>query len=190
MEKRSRRRIRDLVALAAFQGLSQNEIGCARISMMAGSTNAPFKGRIQKRKTNHLQIIKSSLQRTAGPYNVPKRWSFDHLAGAAEQKQRHSDAATLGQSVAFFRPPDGISALETRAAAPTLSLGKRGIPAKQEALLISDWQRQCPRPMVQMKPVMQPADGGKGAIPYCWSWPLDFLFLAPPRAHCIMRCGR
>jgi len=27
-----------------------------------------FKGRIQKRKTNHLQIIKSSLQRTAGPY--------------------------------------------------------------------------------------------------------------------------
>jgi hypothetical protein len=54
MEKRSRRRIRDLVALPAFQGLSQNEIGCARISMMAWSTNAPFKGRIQKRKTNHL----------------------------------------------------------------------------------------------------------------------------------------
>ena len=68
MEKRSRRRIRDLVAPAAFQGLSQNEIGCARISMMARSTNAPFKGRIQKRKTNRLQIIKSSLQRTAGPY--------------------------------------------------------------------------------------------------------------------------
>jgi len=68
MEKRSRRHIRDLVALAASQGLSQNEIGCARISMMAKSTNAPFKGRIQKRKTNRFQIIKSSLQRTAGPY--------------------------------------------------------------------------------------------------------------------------
>ena len=68
MEKRSRRHIRDLVALAAFQGLSQNEIGCARISMMARSTNAPFKGRIQKRKTSRLQIIKFSLQRTAGPY--------------------------------------------------------------------------------------------------------------------------
>ena len=66
MEKRSRRRIRDLVAPAAFQGLSQNEIGCARISMMARSTNAPFKGRIQKRKTNHLQIITFGLQRTAG----------------------------------------------------------------------------------------------------------------------------
>ncbi len=68
MEKRSRRRTRDLVTQAASQGLSQNEIGCARISMMARSTNAPCKGRIQMRKTNHLQIIKSSLQRTAGLY--------------------------------------------------------------------------------------------------------------------------
>jgi hypothetical protein len=73
MEKRSRRRIRDLVAPAAFQGLSQNEIGCARISMMARSTNAPFKGRIQKRKTNHLQIITFGLQRTAGPYKGANR---------------------------------------------------------------------------------------------------------------------
>jgi hypothetical protein len=83
MEKRSRRRIRDLVALPAFQGLSQNEIGCARISMMARSTNAPFKGRIQKRKTNHLQIITFGLQRTAGPYKRanfgPNRYiSFGH----------------------------------------------------------------------------------------------------------------
>jgi hypothetical protein len=38
MEKRSRRRIRDLVALAAFQGL--NEIGCARISVMARGRNS------------------------------------------------------------------------------------------------------------------------------------------------------
>ena len=68
MEKRSRRRIRDLVALAAFQGLSQNEIGCARISMMARSTNAPFKGRIQKRKTNDLHLLTFGLHRTAGPY--------------------------------------------------------------------------------------------------------------------------
>jgi hypothetical protein len=67
MEKRSRRRTRDLVALAASQGLSQNEIGYARISMMARSTNAPCKGRIQKRKTT-LHLLKSGLQRTAGPY--------------------------------------------------------------------------------------------------------------------------
>jgi tryptophan-rich sensory protein len=35
--------------------------------MMARSTNAPCKGRIQKRKTT-LHLLKSGLQRTAGPY--------------------------------------------------------------------------------------------------------------------------
>ena len=98
MEKRSRRRIRDLVALTAIQGLSENEIGCARISMMARSGSAPFKGRIQKRKTNHLQIIISSLQRTAGPYRSANsgcehlqqvRPLFDHLVG--EQLDRVRD---------------------------------------------------------------------------------------------------
>ena len=54
MEKRSRRRTRDLVTQLAFQGLSENEIGCARISMMARSKTAPFKGRIQKRETKRL----------------------------------------------------------------------------------------------------------------------------------------
>ena len=73
MEKRSRRRVPDLVARPAFQGLSENEIGRARISMMARNTNVPFKGRIQKRKTNHLQIVKSDLQRTAGPYSRANR---------------------------------------------------------------------------------------------------------------------
>src|SRR5262249_10275988 len=67
MEKRSRRRIRDLVAQAAPQGLSENEIGCARISIVAGSKNAPFTGRIQKRKTL-CSIALFGLQRTAGPY--------------------------------------------------------------------------------------------------------------------------
>ena len=70
MEKRSRRRTRDLVTQPASQGLSENENGCVRISMMARSINAPLKGRIQKRKTNHLQIIRSHLQHTAGPYIV------------------------------------------------------------------------------------------------------------------------
>ena len=55
MEKRSRRRTRDLVTRVANQGLSENEIWCARISMMAKSMNALFTGRIQKRKTNTLR---------------------------------------------------------------------------------------------------------------------------------------
>ena len=69
MEKRSRRRTRDLVTQAASQGLSENEIGCARISMMARSPNAPCKGRIQMRKTNPLHLFTFGLQRTAGPYS-------------------------------------------------------------------------------------------------------------------------
>src|SRR6478735_1662509 len=69
----SRRRTRDLVTQTASQGLSQNEIGCARISMMARSTNAPCKGRIQMRKTNPLHSLKFGLQRTAGPYRWVRR---------------------------------------------------------------------------------------------------------------------
>ena len=69
MEKRSRRRARDLVTQAASQGLSENEIGRARISMMARSTNTPCKGRIQMRKTNPLHLLTFGLQRTAGPYS-------------------------------------------------------------------------------------------------------------------------
>ena len=76
MEKRSRRRTRDLVTQPASQGLSENENGCVRISMMARSINAPLKGRIQKRKTNYLQIIRSHLQHTAGPY---RRVIFDRV---------------------------------------------------------------------------------------------------------------
>jgi len=37
--------------------------------MVARNTNVPFKGRIQKRKTYHLQIITFRLQRAAGPYS-------------------------------------------------------------------------------------------------------------------------
>ena len=71
MEKRSHRRIRDLDVLTAFQGLVANEIGCARISMMARKQETlPAMGRIQMRKTNYLQIVTSGLHRTAGPYKV------------------------------------------------------------------------------------------------------------------------
>jgi hypothetical protein len=73
MEKRSHRRIRDLVAHTAFQGLDANEIGCVRISMMAGSKALHSKGRIQMRETNYLQIVTSGLHRTAGPYRCARK---------------------------------------------------------------------------------------------------------------------
>jgi hypothetical protein len=96
MEKRSRRRTRDLVTQAASQGLSQNEIGCARISMMARSTNAPCKGRIQMRKTNPLHLFTFGLQRTAGPYSWVKNGSV--LARAAcpfDPQEQTSSGYTL-----------------------------------------------------------------------------------------------
>ena len=52
MEKRSRRRIRDLENLLASEGLFENESGCARISIMAKSTKALLTGRIQMCKTH------------------------------------------------------------------------------------------------------------------------------------------
>ncbi len=103
MEKRSRRRIRDLVARPASLGLSENEIGCARISMMARNTNVPFKGRIQKRKTYHLQIITFRLQRAAGPYSRANR-----VLEALQQEYRHSitSSASCRRCSGTLRPRD------------------------------------------------------------------------------------
>jgi hypothetical protein len=56
MEKWSHRCIPDLVAHPAFQGLDANEIGCVRISIMAGSNALHLKGRIQMSETSYLQI--------------------------------------------------------------------------------------------------------------------------------------
>ena len=81
MEKRSRRRTRDLVTQPASQGLSENEIGCVRISMMARSINAPLKGRIQKRKTNHLQIIRSHCNTRIQPVLAAGRLPLDPKSG-------------------------------------------------------------------------------------------------------------
>ena len=61
MEKRSDRHIRDLVAHTAFKGLDANEIGGARISVMAGAI-APFKGPILDQQTNYLQAVISDLR--------------------------------------------------------------------------------------------------------------------------------
>jgi hypothetical protein len=99
MEKRSRRRTRDLVALAASQGLSENEIGCARISMMARSTNAPCKGRIQKRKTT-LHLLKSGLQRTAGPYKSANFRS--RTFKIAKSKRPEGDSAEIGAGLVVY----------------------------------------------------------------------------------------
>jgi hypothetical protein len=80
--KRSRRRIRDLMALAAFQSLSENEIGCARISMMARS-DATCGRSIQKchEQTHALQQLPAL---------------FDHLVGAQQERFRYRGAERPG----------------------------------------------------------------------------------------------
>src|SRR5215469_6313796 len=60
--------------------------------MMARNANVPFKGRIQKRKTNHLQIITFGLQRVAGPYRCAtqghRAWPRCAQAGACRPRSR------------------------------------------------------------------------------------------------------
>jgi hypothetical protein len=101
MEKRSRHRIRDLVALTAIQGLSQNEIGCARISVMARSKSAPFKGRIQKRKTNYLQIIIFQLATHGRSIHKCHVWTAP--AVQEECEARSKELMVIGSCK---RPPD------------------------------------------------------------------------------------
>jgi hypothetical protein len=110
MEKRSRRRTRDLVTQAASQGLSENEIGCARISIMARSTNAPCKGRIQMRKTNPLQLLTFGLHRTAGPY----RWVIRAILTVRRSLPVYPDKQTIP-------PPAGTSHMcQDATLAPTM----------------------------------------------------------------------
>src|ERR1700674_493039 len=104
MEKRSRRRVPDLVARPAFQGLSENEIGRARISMMARNTNVPFKGRIQKRKTNRLQIVRSDLQRTAGPYSRARSGCHSKAASRPIPASISSMLGNEYESLIVFEP--------------------------------------------------------------------------------------
>jgi hypothetical protein len=80
MGERSRRRIRDLVTRLAFEGLSENEIGCARISMMARSIRST-KGPDTEEQDQSLPLSRFSLQRTAGPYN----WVMTCRSGSVER---------------------------------------------------------------------------------------------------------
>ena len=95
MEKRSHRRIRDLDVLAAFQGLVANEIGCARISMMAREQNTPFNGpntdaRDQLSPDRHIQLAphgrsiqKYMIRRRRPPSQSWRTFLRNHADGIA-----------------------------------------------------------------------------------------------------------
>jgi hypothetical protein len=99
MEKRSRRRIRDLVALPAYQGLSENENGCVRISILAKSMNALFTGRIQKRKTNPLHHSHPTCNTRPVHTQVPlgDKMRRDEKMGLTRSHRRHEPEASEGR---------------------------------------------------------------------------------------------
>ena len=57
--------------------------------MMARSSKAPSMGRIQKRKTNFLQIIIFALQRAAGPYRGAMSGPFKSSALTKKKPRDH-----------------------------------------------------------------------------------------------------
>ena len=77
MEKRSHRRIRDLDVLTAFQGLVANEIGCARISMMAREQETLLQ-RAEYRRARPIISRSSHLACTARPVHTK------YMAGRAD----------------------------------------------------------------------------------------------------------
>jgi hypothetical protein len=68
--------------------------------MMARSSIAPSTGRIQKRKTNILQIIIFGLQRAAGPYrwvSSDRFWVFAPCPLFARKRPNHGVALSDAQ---------------------------------------------------------------------------------------------
>src|ERR1700741_5345655 len=82
MGERARRRLRDLVTQLAFEGLSENEIGRARISMMARSDL--LHARAGYRSARPTTVLKIQLA-THGPV---RRASAYPLIAAREQTFR------------------------------------------------------------------------------------------------------
>src|SRR5262249_33715600 len=101
MEKRSHRRIRDLVAHTAFQGLDANEIGCVRISMMARSKTAPEKGRIQMSETSYLQISHIRLATHGRSIQMSHVWTAPSWQGFSSRLQAGRCSHVFGLLVRF-----------------------------------------------------------------------------------------
>ena len=82
MDKWSFQHIRELMAQIALRGMDANELGCARISMMARSINSKTRPDTLVRD-HRLQSHDFPLQRTAGPYMGQYRKSREQRWGRA-----------------------------------------------------------------------------------------------------------
>jgi hypothetical protein len=176
--KISRRGVQGMTALRAICGHSQiHRYGTSQVRFGPTSFSTI---------STHTEGQPLARQWYVVPFRPSPLSSIGRSIGVVVVRQapsRPQPASRIFQAAMWY------SALETNVAAATLSW-KMWYSCIAGSAFDLDWQRKCPRPIVQGKPVTQPDDGGEGATPYCWSWRLDFLFLAPQRAHCIMRCSR
>jgi hypothetical protein len=94
MEKRSRRRVPELVTRPAFQGLSENEIGRARISMMA--SNATFRSRAGYKAQD--------LSRpAAGPYRRIIRVGAAYTSKRKDLRCQTATSCAFGDKALFWQ---------------------------------------------------------------------------------------
>ena len=82
MDKWSFQHIRELMAQIALRGMDANELGCARISMMARSINSKTRPDTLVRD-HRLQSHDFPLQRTAGPYIGSSAFRLSTTAASA-----------------------------------------------------------------------------------------------------------
>ena len=101
--------------------------------MMARSSKAPSMGRIQKRKTNFLQIIIFALQRAAGPY----KWATNGLCTAAKKSYSITSSARASKVGAISRPIAlAVFRLTTRSNLVGCSTGKSAGPAPRNTFAV------------------------------------------------------
>jgi hypothetical protein len=110
-------------------------------------------GRIQKRKTNRLQIIKSSLQRTAGPYKRAKLRHWQTARGssiaAAKAKSRPKAALKFKPDDPKIRRPSILADERTTVLNLSATIAEAIAPSRssQTPLLRRDRLKQQPIPL-------------------------------------------
>jgi hypothetical protein len=109
--------------------------------MMARNINVPFKGRIQKRKTHHLQIITFGLQRAAGPY----RWAtfglmhrIERLRSIVSEPARAISASRRKTALQPLNQPRiDQKPVESPRFSPALTSIENSMTAQHDRLLLS-----------------------------------------------------
>jgi hypothetical protein len=96
MGERSRRRVRDLVTQLAFEGLTENEIGRARISMMARSDL--LHARAGYRSARPTTVLKIQLATHARSIQMGHSRRFGRVSAMSDM----ASSADVSEAIAIF----------------------------------------------------------------------------------------